>query len=115
MITVLKLASLSAVLSASIVTAFDAPAPVPPGSVKLYHNRIVADADTAPARYADAAGSRVASDAASGGCGQQTWPYVSGDCVAGAPRRVVRTITVERRDELATSTLVRLPAQTIGR
>ncbi len=117
MITLLKLAGLSAVLSAGVVTAFDAPKATDAGtSAKIYVDRI-APGSAEPIRFADASGAMprpaVASDAsASSDCGAQAWPYVAGNCIAsdGAQaRRAVRTITIERRDAPNTSTLIRVP------
>lgn len=115
MITILKLAGLSAVLSAGYVTAYEAPKAPAPDSVKIYHDRIAPDA---PLSFADASSAlpakAVMNDAAPN-CAGQTWPYVAGDCIAdrsGNPaRKAVRTITIERRDAPNTSTLVRLPAE----
>lgn len=118
MITVLKLAGLSAVLSAGVVTAYELPKATAPAQAKIYQNRILPDAP-APVAYADA-GKAVgptggAADDGSVGpnCFAQAWPYVSQDCVSdakGAPaRKAVRTITIERREAANTSTLVRVP------
>lgn len=124
MITILKLAGLSAVLSAGVMTAYEAPKATAPDSVKLYHDRIAPDA---PVSFADAssavAATAVATKASAGdaspNCAGQTWPYVASDCIAdGAAnpaRKVVRTITIERREAPNTSTLVRLPAETAPR
>lgn len=51
-----------------------------------------------------------------GRCGRQTWPYISGDCIAADDRatapRQVRVITIEHRPDLAASVVARrtLPA-----
>ena len=115
MITILKLAGVSAVLSAGVVTAFEPPqAPV---SGKIYQDRIIAE-PAGPVTLADASAAtvqKVANDAGpSSGpdCRAQAWPYVSRDCMSAdgnAARKAVRTITIERRDAPNTSTLVRLP------
>ena len=114
MITILKLAGLSAVLSAGVMTAYEAPKAPAPDSVKLFHDRIAPDAPVSFAEASTAVPARAAMTDASPNCAGQTWPYVARDCIAaadGAPaRKVVRTITIERRDAPNTSTLVRLPA-----
>ena len=118
--TILKLAGVSAVLAAGLVTALEA-APRQADGIgpKLFGDRIAAD--TATAVYADAVvtGARAtatdASPAPVTDCRSQAWPYVSHDCVDGTPpRRAVRTITIERRDSPATSTLVRVPVGTVA-
>lgn len=113
MITILKLAGLSAVLSAGVVGAYEAPRAPAALSGKLYTDRVLPDAPRA-VLLADAGGAAVrqavATDAAPD-CRGQAWPYVATDCVEGASaRKAVRTITIERRDGPSTSTLVRLPA-----
>lgn len=116
MITIFKLAGLSAVLSAGVVTAYEAPRAPAPDSVKIYHDRIAPDAPVAPVAFADASSllqQKTATSDASPDCGAQAWPYVATSCIsnAAATRKVVRTITIERRDAPNTSTLVRLPAE----
>ena len=113
MFGLVKIAGLSAVLSASLVTAY---APTPPSDGKLFHDRIVAapedgGAAVRPLRLsdADATGSI---HKASNTCASQAWPNIAPECLSagsGAPARAVRTITIEKRDEANTSTLVRLP------
>lgn len=113
MITILKLAGVSAVLSAGVVTAFEPPQAPAPVSAKIYQDRLVSE-PAEKVMFADASSAKVSMTDASIGrdCTAQTWPYVSRDCIATdatAPRRVVRTITIERRDAPNTSTLVRVP------
>lgn len=118
--SLLKLAGISAVLSAGLVTAFDSGPAVSQGTVKIHHERVAAE-PAAPVEAvvlveASAGMVRtVASDASAGAadCRAQPWPYVSVDCVSAAGRdagrKPVRTITIERRDAPNTSTLVRVP------
>ncbi|MBB5753367.1 hypothetical protein [Prosthecomicrobium pneumaticum] len=49
-------------------------------------------------------------------CEMQSWPYIAPDCLVldgGAPRRVSRTITIERLIDENTSALVRVPLEQI--
>jgi hypothetical protein len=120
---------LAAELSAGVVTAYDLPqardAAAPTG--KTYYDRVLpSDAIEAPKATTVAlvmpehtgsvkqAGKGDAIAAAGPTCAAQTWPHISRDCVVaenGAPvRKPVRTITIEKRESVNTSTLVRLPA-----
>lgn len=117
--TILKLAGVSAVLAAGLVTALEAAPRQTDGAPKLFQDRIAAEPATAVYADAGSTGPRAtatdASPAAATDCRSQAWPYVSQNCVDGAaPRRAVRTITIERRDSPATSTLVRVPAGTVA-
>ncbi len=44
-------------------------------------------------------------------CSSQAWPYISADCLDGAPRKVSRTITIEKRTGDAASALIRVAAE----
>jgi hypothetical protein len=44
-------------------------------------------------------------------CSSQAWPYIAADCLDGAPRKVSRTITIEKRTGDAASTLIRVGAE----
>jgi hypothetical protein len=115
MFGLVKIAGLSAVLSASLVTAY---APTPPSDGKLFHDRIAATPEDGGATVhplafrlgaADTTGSI---EKASNRCASQAWPNIAPECLSaggGAQARAVRTITIEKRDEANTSTLVRLP------
>lgn len=118
--TILKLAGVSAILAAGLVTALEAaPRHTEASAPKLFGDRIAAEPATAVYADAGATGPRAtatdASPAAATDCRSQASPYVSQDCVGSAsPRRAVRTITIERRDSPATSTLVRVPVGTVA-
>ncbi|WP_375457643.1 hypothetical protein [uncultured Enterovirga sp.] len=119
MITIFKLAGLSAVLSAGVVTAYEAPKAPAPDSGKIYHDRIAPDAPISLADASSVITQKTVMSDASPDCGAQIWPYVASTCIANASdapaRKAVRTITIERRDAPNTSTLVRLPAETAPR
>lgn len=122
--TTTKLAGLSALMAAAFVAVF-MPMQGQPAAAggKLYLDRVGEEtaspflmfassaraAEIAPPSATIGRADRVASAAPD--CAAQTWPYVAGECVSGAPTRKVRTITVEQRDA-AGSTLVRMPVQT---
>jgi hypothetical protein len=116
MFGMIKIAGLSAVLSAGLVTGY---APEPTAGGKLYHDRIAQSfEDAAPAvrpvalklAAADTTGSI---DKAVQHCTAQAWPNIAAECLtaaSGTPARAsVRTITIEKRETPNTSTLVRLP------
>lgn len=112
MITLLKLAGVSALLSAGVVTAID-PTVIPaPVSTKIFHDRLPSE-PVSNVVLADASGTVQVAATTTTDCKSQAWPYVSGDCVAksgeAGARKPVRTITIERRDAPNTSTLVRIP------
>ena len=44
-------------------------------------------------------------------CSSQAWPYIAADCLDGAPRKVSRTITIEKRTGDAASALIRVAAE----
>jgi len=140
MFGLIKIAGLSAVLSAGLVTAFDLPgAPErAPIAGQKFLDRLPQDGrEVAAHRTATTTGSvTLAREAAAGGkaavgrgnfqrsaaadCTGQTWPNISHDCLTSADgrpaRQAARMITVEeRRDMERTSVLVRLPATEIAR
>ena len=115
MFGLVKIAGLSAVLSAGLVNAYT---PAPTTGAKLYNDRIVQMADDAAPPVRTAALALPDADTTgsiqkhSDRCAGQAWPNIAPDClsaVAGTPARAgVRTIIIEKR-EGNTSTLVRLP------
>jgi len=120
MFGLLRIAGLSAVLSAVLVTAFDRSAATqasPAAQAKVLDRLPQGEGEPAKARAAGrdlaAPGSRDAQRPAAG-CAGQAWPYIAPACVTaadGAPVRAARLITIEERHEDAgTSVLVRLPA-----
>ena len=124
MFGLVKIAGLSAVLSAGLVNAYT---PAPETGAKLYQDRIV-QSDEVSAPILRTAAYMSSQDEVKGlpgkasslrGCATQTWPHISPDCVspgAAPARAAVRTITIEKRDPAAgTSTLVRLPNDLAGR
>jgi hypothetical protein len=121
--TTTKLAGLSALMAAAFVSVFMPMQGQPAAaSGKLYVDRVGEEtaspflmlastaraAEVAPASTTSGRADRIASAAPD--CAAQTWPYVAGECLSGAPTRKVRTITVEQR-EATGSTLVRMPVQ----
>ena len=140
MFGLLKIAGISAVLSAGLVTAFDvpgAPERAPIAGQKFSDRLPQADGQVA-ARWAAAetTGSVTVSEAVlrtqaaggkgdfqrmtSAGCDAQTWPNIAPACLTSADgtpvRQAVRTITIEeRRDDERTSVLARVPAAEIAR
>jgi hypothetical protein len=116
MFGLIKIAGLSAVLSAGLVTAYT---PAPTDGGKLYHDRIAQSLDDAglalrPIALTLAAAETTGSvEKASQRCGAQAWPNIAPDCLSAAagtpPRASVRTITIEKRGTPNTSMLVRLP------
>ena len=140
MFGLIKIAGLSAVLSAGLVTAFDppvAPERAPIAGQKLldrlpqdgrevtaYRTANATTGLVMPAREAAAEGKAAVGKGnfqrSAAGCAGQTWPNISHDCLTSADGRPVRqadrVITVEeRRDIERTSVLVRLPATEIAR
>jgi hypothetical protein len=126
MLEAVKIAGLSAVLSAGLVTAAAIPGMPASGAVdgKIYGER-VADAAgprlvayAAPSARTTTQGRTDSLRAASDRCAAQAWPYIPHECLtsgATAPaRKSVRTITIEQRDGVSTSVLVRLPAQQVA-
>lgn len=114
-----KLAGISSVLAAIFVVALEVPAAQSRTPVKVYVDRAPTEAaPTAPVRHASAKPAKpaTASDAPRvvpvvGGqsdCRRQAWPYQDPNC-GSAERRPVRTITIERREGMNASNLIRLP------
>lgn len=116
MFGLIKIAGLSAVLSAGLVTGY---APEPAAGSKLYQDRVAQSfEDAAPAVRPVAFRLAAAETTASIGkaaqhCTAQAWPNIAPECLSaasGTPARAsVRTITIETRETPNTSTLVRLP------
>jgi hypothetical protein len=116
MFGMIKIAGLSAVLSAGLVTGF---APEPAAGGKLYQDRVAQSfEDAAPS--VRPVGFRLAAAETTGSIGKvaqhctaQAWPNIAPECLtaaSGTPARAsVRTITIEKRETPNTSTLVRLP------
>lgn len=129
MLTVLKIAGLSALLSAGVVTAYEAPRTASSDSVKLFQDRVAADlpahvaAPVTAVRLADMGGSIAGPDinrAAKGdaapttaGCSAQAWPHVLPGCVPGSDgsARKVRVISLESRPAAAASDLTKAAAR----
>jgi hypothetical protein len=120
MIGLLKIAGLSAVLSAGLVTAFEgsvAPAQTLAAGTKRLDRLTQGEGEPARARTgSDCAASqhRDSLRPASAGCAEQTWPYIAPVCVTSTrdtpPRAAARLITIEqRREDANTSVLVRMP------
>jgi len=131
MIGVLKLAAISAVLSAGVVTAHDISTArdLPPG--KVYTDRVPsAGAPSTQLAYAGVTpGDRRAAEVVSTGkgdserpkrarsCEKQVWPHISRHCIAATgvePRKLVRTITIESREGENTSVLTRVSAAALA-
>ncbi len=116
MFGLIKIAGLSAVLSAGLVTAY---APEPAAAGKLYQDRVARSFEDAapavrPVAFKLAAAETTGSiEKAAHHCTAQAWPNIAAECLSaatGTPARAsVRTITIEKRDTPNTSTLVRLP------
>ena len=133
MLTWIKIAGLSAILAAGVVTASGntGQAAITPG--KISYDRLPSSSDLpevwSEARALVGAPTTPRSDFASGkgdrwsarseaDCSRQAWPYISDACLtpAGDARapRPVRTITVETREGANTSVLVRVPQPTLA-
>jgi hypothetical protein len=116
MFGMIKIAGLSAVLSAGLVTGF---APEPATGGKLYQDRVAQSFEDAapsvrPVAFRLAAAETTGSiGKAAQDCTAQAWPNIAPECLSaasGTPARAsVRTITIEKRETPNTSTLVRLP------
>lgn len=134
MLEMIKIAGLSAVLSAGFVTAYN-PSKLPetaPVSGKIYVDRILESDDrpmtsritsTATPRVQEAAagsanqaskGDQLRTAGLGESCRAQAWPNIARECLVAAEgtpvRNMVRTITVETRESANTSVLVRLPS-----
>ena len=115
-----KMSALSAVLSFTLVTAYNQAwsSPTPPLPTTKYQDRLsdlgmsgVAPAlvAAAPARTEGTKGDRLAAAAS---CADQTWPSIASGCLSAAsdgPPKRVRMITVETREGANTSVLSRVP------
>ena len=133
MVQWIKIAGLSAILAAGVVTAFGntGQAAITPG--KISYDRLPSSGDVpevwSEARALVGAPATPRSDFASGqgdrwsarsgaDCSRQAWPYISDACRDPAgdarARRPVRTITVETRQSANTSVLVRIPQTTLA-
>lgn len=130
-----KIATLSAVLSAALVSGFAAQGArstlIPSETAaKVFQDRVPQDATggaaivVAYASTADRAGARstrkgdmlkLVPDAA---CADQAWPYIAPECLTAAEgtpvRQVARTVTVEQRGGPNTSVLVKGAALTLA-
>jgi|1185.fasta_scaffold928798_1 hypothetical protein len=136
MFGLVKIAGISAVLSAGLVTALDPSSAVerPPVADQKFPDRLPRDGGEGGARWtAKAAGleapARATTAAAGKGdlqrvaaadCAAQTWPNIPHGCLTSADgrpvRQAARMITVEdRREGERTSVLVRLPAVDVAR
>ena len=107
MVGFVKIAGLSALLAAGFVVGVDAAQTkaAAPEPAKKFTDRILpSDAAVEPRQ------AKVQAP-----CGAQTWPYLAQECLTGAPtKKSVRTITVERREAPASSTLVRVPVMDVA-
>lgn len=142
MFGLVKIAGLSAMLSAGLVTAFDPPgaperAPVagqkfldrlPQDGGELAARRVAVEAAgwVSPPTRETGGGAQAGAGKgdfqrlAAAGCASQTWPNISHECLTSADgrpvRQAARVITVEeRREGERTSVLVRLPAEIASR
>jgi|SRR5215212_5888383 hypothetical protein len=124
----LKMCGLSAVLSFTLVTAYNQAWSSQPDAAggKLFQDRLAAEgaagarapaivAAPLPSVSAGRKGDRLPSR---NGCADQTWPYLSPACLTaetgGAKPRAVRVITVETRQGTNTSVLARVPQSDIA-
>ena len=116
-----RIAGISAALAGIFVVALEVPVAQSRTLTKVYMDRAPTEAaPTAPVRYASAEPAKptTASDAPrvvpvatprQSDCRRQAWPYQDPNC-GSAERRAVRTITIERREGMNTSNLIRVPA-----
>ena len=126
MFEAVKIAGLSAVLSAGLVTASAIPGMPVAGAVdgKVYTDRVADSvaprlvAYAVPSAAPTARGKGDARRAAPDRCAAQAWPHISQECLTpvgtASVRKNVRTVTFEQRDGANTSLLIRLPAQEIA-
>jgi hypothetical protein len=134
MFELLKIAGVSAVLSAGLVTASEVPPQpaVEAAAGKIYTDRVP---EGEPARFSRAAYAAAPENretqtprdgkgdplgkAPQGGCASQAWPHIAPECLAGSEsgpaRGSIRTITVEQRQGANVSVLVRVPASELVR
>lgn len=130
MFELIKIVGMSAVLSAGLVTASEMqpPTAAEPIAGKVYGDRVP---EGEPMRVSRAAYTSGQGDEDGGGrtvrdgkgdafgqprpdaCAAQAWPHLAPECLGasdGSVRRVVRTVTVEQREGVNTSLLVRVQA-----
>jgi hypothetical protein len=126
MLEAIKIAGVSAMLSAGLVTASAIPGMPVTGAVngKIYTDRV--GETTAPRLIAYAVPTASATAGTRGDslrlaadrCAAQAWPHIPQECLTSAGtapvRKTVRTITVEQREGAGTSVLVRLPATEVA-
>ena len=129
MFSTARIFGLSAILSVTIVTAYELPQAREMSPVGHKHiDRVLPSAAHTMGQIGDFTPSAVAPTARTEGgrkgdslrtkaddhCAAQTWPTISSDCLVAAngtpARKAVRTITFEERTAPNTSTLVRRPA-----
>ena len=124
----LKMCALSAVLSVTLVTAYNQAwsSQPDPARGKLYQDRLSgAEPDpqhairpVASARVTPATGARKGDRLkATATCADQTWPYIPPACLASGrdgAAKPVRVITIEAREGANTSVLVRVPQAEIA-
>lgn len=124
MFTIVKMASLSALLSAGLVTAYNNPVPATASPAeKAFIERLpqmadatmtstVVDPDTVMQTGSLKGNRQLVRNQA---CAGETWPAISASCLTSADgtpvRKPVRTITLEHRAGQNTSVLVRVPAE----
>ena len=128
----IKIAGLSAILAAGVVTAFGDTGQAAPAPGKLFHDRLLASSDMPEVRpetrsrviapalsdRSVASGKGDSLTASKADCATQAWPYISAVCLtpAGEARapQPVRTIAVETREGANTSVLVRVSQPTLA-
>lgn len=115
-----RIVGISAALAAIFVVALEVPVAQSRTPAKVLERAPTATAPEAPVRHASAeptmpATAPEAPRVVPGAtprqldCRRQAWPYQDPGC-GTAERRPVRTITIERREGMNTSNLIRLPA-----
>ena len=130
MIQWIKIAGLSAIMAAGVVTAFGDTGQAAIAEGKLFQGRLPASSDIPEMRSQARRGPAVSGHGFASGkgdrwsarteadCSTQAWPYIAAECLtpAGEARspRPVRTITIENREGANTSVLVRVPQTTVG-
>lgn len=136
MFTTLKLAGVSAVLAAGVLTAEPPKAQIAAASSKTFQDRVAPDlapnraAYASPVRVADASGTESGTNVersrkadrgapASDPCAGQTWPHLSTGCIASrdaaAPARAVRTIGLQTSPETATTVVAKTSPVLVAR
>src|SRR5215207_2577466 len=124
MLGILKLAAVSAVLSAGLVAAdgISAAREIGPVPAKTYTDRVPASgvlAEPVQVAYAGVATTGKGDsqrEKPAKSCEAQTWPNIARHCIASSdaePRKLIRTITIESRDGANTSVLTRVSAATV--